>query len=136
MTSLTPEVRVQLGRHLRELRRAQELTLVSLAGEVGVTPSALSQIERGKSEPSLGTLWRLGRALNPSLFDFFPREEAPTVDVTRAGERTVVEFERLRYEAVARSAQRQIDLFFLYLKPGDGPARELTTHAGEETGVV
>jgi transcriptional regulator with XRE-family HTH domain len=136
MTSLTPDVRAELGRHVRDLRLAQELTLARLAAEVGVTASALSQIERGKSEPSLGTLWRLGRALNASLFDFFAREEAPVVDVTRADERTVVEFERLRYEAVARSAERQIDLFFLHLKPGDGPARELTTHAGEETGVV
>jgi transcriptional regulator with XRE-family HTH domain/Iap family predicted aminopeptidase len=136
MTSLAAGVRAELGRHLRELRRAQGLTLAGLAEKVGVTPSALSQIERGKSEPSLGTLWRLGRALNASLFDFFAREEAPTVDVTRAGDRTVVEFERLRYEAVARSAQRQIDLFFLYLRPGEGPVRELTTHAGEESGVV
>src|SRR4051812_35623413 len=136
MTSLTPEVRVQLGRHLRELRLAQELTLVSLAGDVGVTPSALSQIERGKSEPTLGTLWRLGRSLNASLFDFFAREHAAAVDVTRAEDRTIVEFERVRYEAVARSAQRQIDLFFLSLRPGEGPVREPTSHAGEESGVV
>lgn len=136
MTSLAPEVRAELGHHLRELRISKELTLASLAREVGVTPSALSQIERGKSEPSLGTLWRLGRSLNASLFDFFAREQAPTVDVTRADDRTVVEFERLRYEAVARSAQRHIDLFFLALRPGEGPVREPTSHAGEESGVV
>jgi transcriptional regulator with XRE-family HTH domain len=136
MTSLAPDVRVQLGRHLRELRRSADLTLAALAAEVGVTPSALSQIERGKSEPSLGTLWQLGRVLNASLFDFFAREEAPAVDVTSAAERTIVDYERLRYEAVTRSAQRHIDLFFLHLRPGDGPARDLTSHAGEESGVV
>ena len=76
MAGLSPEVRLELGDHLRALRRSHELTLAALAGEVGVTPSALSQIERGKSEPSLGTLWRLGRALNASLFDFFARQEA------------------------------------------------------------
>ena len=107
--------------HLRRLRQAQSLTLRALAEQVGVTASALSQIERGTSEPSLGTLWRLGRALNASLFDFFAGQEAPTVDVTRAGDRTVVEFERFRYEVMARSAQRGIDLFTLRLEPGDGP---------------
>jgi transcriptional regulator with XRE-family HTH domain len=136
VTSLAPEIRLELGRHLRALRLGQGLTLAALAADAGITASALSQIERGSSEPSLGTLWRLGRALNASLFDFFAREEAPEVDVTRADDRTVVAFDGLRYEAVARSAQRQLDLFFMYLRPGDGPARELTSHAGEESGVV
>ena len=122
--------------HLRRLRQAQSLTLASLAGQVGVTASALSQIERGTSEPSLGTLWRLGRALNASLFDFFAGQEAPTVDVTRAGERTVVEFERFSYEVMARSAQRGIDLFTLRLEPGEGPVRDPIGHAGEEAGMV
>ena len=122
--------------HLRRLRQAQSLTLAALAEQVGVTASALSQIERGTSEPSLGTLWRLGRALNASLFDFFAGQEAPTVDVTRAGDRTIVEFERFRYEVMARSAQRGIDLFTLRLEPGDGPVRDPIGHAGEEAGVV
>ena len=136
VTSLDQDVREGLGMHLRRLRRAQSLTLSALAGQVGVTASALSQIERGTSEPSLGTLWRLGRALNASLFDFFAGQEAPTVDVTRAGDRTVVEFERFRYEVMARSAQRGIDLFTLRLEPGDGPVRDPIGHAGEEAGVV
>ena len=122
--------------HLRRLRQAQSLTLAQLADQVGVTASALSQIERGSSEPTLGTLWRLGRALNASLFDFFAGQEAPTVDVTRAGDRTVVEFERFRYEVMARSAQRGIDLFTLRLEPGAGPVRDPVSHAGEEAGMV
>ena len=136
MTSLDQAVREELGMHLRRLRQAQSLTLRALAEQVGVTPSALSQIERGTSEPTLGTLWRLGRALNASLFDFFAAQEAPAVDVTRAGDRTVVEFERFRYEVMARSAQRGIDLFTLRLEPGDGPVRDAVSHAGEEAGMV
>lgn len=134
--SLDAHIRRQLGEHLRALRQREQLTLTELAQQVGVTASALSQIERGKSEPSLGTLWRLGRALNASLFDFFAREQAPSVDVTRADERTVVRFDRFRYEAVTRSVERHLDLFFLYLEPGEEPVRDVTGHAGEECGVV
>jgi transcriptional regulator with XRE-family HTH domain len=101
-----------------------------------VSPSAISQIERGATEPSLGTLWKLGKALNASLFDFFTHEEQPTVEVTRADDRTLVEFERFRYEVVARSSQRLLDLFFLRVAPGDEAVRELTAHTGEECGVV
>ena len=56
--------------------------------------------------------------------------------MTRAGDRTVVEFERFRYEVMARSAQRGIDLFTLRLEPGAGPVRDPVSHAGEEAGMV
>ena len=121
---------------MRHLRQAQHLTLKALAEQVGVTPSALSQIERGKSEPSLGTLWRLGGALKASLFDFFAHDRLASVDVTPADGRTVVEFERFRYEAIAQSPRRTIDLFILRLEPGHGPVRDLVRHPGEEAGLV
>ena len=136
LSGLDDELRRELGRHVRQLRTAQDLTLAALAEQVGVSPSALSQIERGKSEPSLGTLWRLGGVLQASLFDFFAHDRPASVDVTHASERTVVEFDRLRYEAIAVSARRTIDLFILRLEPGKGPVRDLVRHPGEEVGLV
>ncbi len=136
MSGLDDELRHALGRHVRDLRQAQGLTLTALAHRIEVSPSALSQIERGKSEPSLGTLWRLGQALKASLFDFFSHDEPRDVEVTRRDERTLVEFERFRYEAVTRNARRTIDLFVLRLEPGEGPVRDLVGHAGEEAGLV
>lgn len=136
MAGLDADVRLELGRALRQLRRREGLTLAALSQQVGVSVSALSQFETGKAEPSLGTLWNLGRALNASLFDFFARQPTESVDVTPAGERTVVVHGRARYEAVARSSRRKLDLFFLHLQPGDGPVREAVGHAGEEAGVV
>lgn len=136
MSGLDPALRLALGRHVRELRQTQGRTLASLAEQIEISPSALSQIERGKSEPSLGTLWRLGQALKASLFDFFSSGDAADVEITRAGERTLVEFERFRYEAIAVSPRRTIDLFLLRLEPGDGAVREVVGHAGEEAGLV
>lgn len=136
MTGLDESVRRELGHAVRELRTSQRLTLAMLASLVGVSPSAISQIERGATEPSLGTLWKLGKALNASLFDFFTHDEQPAVEVTRRLERTHVEFERFRYEVVARSTERLLDLFFLRVEPGEEAVRETTAHAGEECGVV
>lgn len=136
MSSLDTDTRRELGQLLRELRKRERLTLGALSQQVGVSQSALSQFETGKSEPSLGTLWRLGRALNASLFDFFAKQQAESVDITRSGDRTVVVYERSRYEAVARSSRRKLDLYFLHLQPGGGPVREAVSHAGEECGVV
>ena len=136
MAGLDENIRRELGELLRGLRQREGLTLAALSIEVGVSQSALSQFETGKTEPSLGTLWKLGRALNASLFDFFAREPAEVVEVTRAAARTAVTFDRCRYEAVARSGRRKLDFFFLHLDPGDGPVRDPAAHAGEECGVV
>lgn len=136
MSSLDEPTRRALGKLLREMRTREGLTLAALSQLVGVSQSALSQFESGKAEPSLGTLWSLGRALNASLFDFFAGEPAPTVHITSAAERTVMVHERARYEAITRSSQRRLDLFYLYLQPGAGPVREAAGHAGEECGTV
>jgi transcriptional regulator with XRE-family HTH domain len=136
VSSLDEPTRRALGKLLRELRTREGLTLAALSTLVGVSQSALSQFESGKAEPSLGTLWSLGRALNASLFDFFAAEPAPTVHVTSVTNRTVMVHERARYEAITRSSQRRLDLFYLYLQPGDGAVREAVGHAGEECGTV
>jgi transcriptional regulator with XRE-family HTH domain len=136
VSSLDEVTRRALGKLLRELRKREGLTLSALSQQVGVSQSALSQFESGRTEPSLGTLWSLGRALNASLFDFFAAEPAQTVSVTRANERTVMVYERARYEAVTRSSKRRMDLFYLHLRPGEGPVREAIGHAGEECCTV
>jgi transcriptional regulator with XRE-family HTH domain len=136
VASLDVPTRLALGRLLRELRQRERLTLAALSAQVGVTVSALSQFETGRAEPSLGTLSSLGRALNASLFDFFAQQETENLDVTPAGGRIVVVQDRARYEAIARSSRRKLDLFYLYLQPGDGAVREPVSHAGEEAGVV
>lgn len=136
MAGLEPEMRKALGRMLRDLRRDQDLSLAALGQKVGVSASALSQFETGRAEPSLGTLWQLGRTLNASLFDFFVSEPKESVSLTPSSERTVVTYGRARYEALARSKLRNMDLFLLYLQPGDGVVRDAVGHAGEECGLV
>ncbi len=136
MSSLDSDTRRELGKLLREMRKREGMTLEALSSRVGISHSALSQFETGKTEPTLGTLWKLGQALNASLFDFFANQRAESVNITRERERTVVTYERFRYEAVARSGRRKLDLYFLHLQPGDGPVREPVAHAGEECGVV
>lgn len=136
MNRLDDVTRHRLGQLLRELRKSEHLTLKELSVKAGVTPSALSQFESGRTEPSLGTLWKLGRALNASLFDFFALEPSQSVEVTKSSMRTTMTYERVRYGAIARSRNRTLDLFFMHLEPGVGQVREPVTHAGQEAGVV
>jgi transcriptional regulator with XRE-family HTH domain len=51
-----------LGERLRQLRERWEDTLKVIADETGLSVSYLSDIERGRTEPSLKTLAKLARA--------------------------------------------------------------------------
>lgn len=57
----------EIGPRLQAHRKEQKLTLADLAVMSGVSRSMLSEIERGKANPTYGTLWHLTRALNIDL---------------------------------------------------------------------
>jgi transcriptional regulator with XRE-family HTH domain len=65
------ELRDVIGRRLAALRAEQGLSVSKLARAVGVSPSAVSQIERGQARPSVATLFALSRALNVPTDAFF-----------------------------------------------------------------
>lgn len=56
-----------LGTRLKNARIERGLSLRSLAGAVGVSPSLLSQIENGKTNPSVDTLYTLVQHLDTSV---------------------------------------------------------------------
>ncbi len=56
-----------LGARLRAAREAQKVSLRSVASAIGVSPSLLSQIENGKTNPSVDTLYALVQQLGISV---------------------------------------------------------------------
>src|SRR5690348_13950582 len=64
-----------LGRRLKEVRVRAGLTLRELARQADVSPSLISQIENGKSQPSVATLYTFSRLLNVSIDELFSDEE-------------------------------------------------------------
>ncbi|WP_106477428.1 helix-turn-helix domain-containing protein [Phytohalomonas tamaricis] len=52
-----------LGRRITTLRQARELSLSALAVKAGVAKSNLSNLEQGRGNPTLDTLWRLAKQL-------------------------------------------------------------------------
>ena len=62
---------VTMGAWLQQLRHGVGLSVRTLAAKSGLSPSWLSQVERGQATPSLRTLVRLTRILGVSLGTFF-----------------------------------------------------------------
>jgi transcriptional regulator with XRE-family HTH domain len=62
-----PLWREVLGEQLRELRREQNETLVETAARAGISPQYLSEVERGRKEPSSEMIAALAGALGTTL---------------------------------------------------------------------
>lgn len=73
-----------LGARLKELRKHAGLSLRELARQAEVSPSLVSQIENGKSRPSVSTLYTFARLLNVSVDELFDAD-APEADHSAAG---------------------------------------------------
>lgn len=70
--------RESLGARLRELRLESGMSLRALARELGISPSAVSQIERGGRQPSVGRLIAIVAALGVPLASVFDGEAEAT----------------------------------------------------------
>jgi transcriptional regulator with XRE-family HTH domain len=65
----------QLGGKLRLARRQSGLSLRELARQLSVSPSFLSQMENGKSQPSVATLYSIAQVLGVSIDELFHTDD-------------------------------------------------------------
>jgi transcriptional regulator with XRE-family HTH domain len=72
-----------VGQRIREERAKRGISLRGLARDVGVSASMISQIETGKSQPSVSTLYAITSALGISIQDVF--DTSPELAVVAAG---------------------------------------------------
>jgi len=75
----------QIGGQLRLRRRELGLSLRALAERLGVSPSLISQIERGRANPSVSTLYSIVGELDVSLDELLFNERRPAGSAGEAG---------------------------------------------------
>lgn len=64
----------ELGKKIKDIRLSKSVSLRDLAKHTCLTRSFLSQVERGKTNPSIASLERIARALNIRLSHFFEED--------------------------------------------------------------
>ncbi|MEW1925276.1 XRE family transcriptional regulator [Streptomyces sp. NPDC088360] len=97
----------QVGPGIRRLRRALDLTLADVAARAGVSAPFLSQVENGRSRPSMGSLQRIADALDTTAVQLLASADPPRpVDVVRGGSASVGEGEGARMRPLVRGHQR------------------------------
>jgi transcriptional regulator with XRE-family HTH domain/quercetin dioxygenase-like cupin family protein len=69
-----------LGSRLKDVRLKAGLSLRELARQASVSPSFVSQIENGKSQPSVATLYVFSQLLDVSVDELFEQKEPEAPD--------------------------------------------------------
>lgn len=104
------------------------LSLSALAARAGIAKSTLSQLESGKGNPSIETLWSLASALDIPFSCLF-ETPARAVTLIRAGEGAMLASDQANIAATLLSASgtaERRDLYRMELEPG--PARQSCGH--------
>lgn len=126
-----------LGAGIRSERVRQGLRLTHLAERAGLSASALSQIERGITDPSIGSLRRIASALEVPFFQFLIEPHSPRAVVRKADRRTISFPHRaLEYQLVTPNWRGPFEILALELAPGAASGEERLGHNSEECMVV
>ncbi len=125
---------VDVASCLRELRKEREMSMRALAQRSGLSANALSMIERGKTSPSVSTLYKLADAMDVPVTAFFgPQMERNRVVFLRATERTRVSFQRGIWEGLGgEQFVGRVEPFMLTLESGASSGDNSMVHTGHE----
>lgn len=139
-----------IGDRLRGERIKAGISQRELARRLSLSPSMISQLERGISKPSVGTLYAIVTELGLSLDhvirgddDAGPAEDAPRTrpdsPVVRPGERESIDLASgVRWEELTARSEDGIDFIHATYEVGGAstPDESLMRHHGREYGYV
>ncbi len=121
---------MKLGERLRELRQQQERTLLQLAQATSLSVSYLSDLERGRTNPSIDTLEKIATAYQMTLGDLVagaegwetsPQEGLPSglQELVDGGELDVAaarDLSRVEFRGKRPQTADEWQLLYLHLK--------------------
>lgn len=127
-------ISIDVGRRLRELREARNVSIRGLAQNSGLSANALSMIERGRSSPSVSTLYKLADALGVPMTSFFAAQaEKRQAVLVKAEERTRIPFSRGVWEGLGgEHFTGRVEPFVLTLESGASSGTHNMAHGGHE----
>jgi transcriptional regulator with XRE-family HTH domain/uncharacterized cupin superfamily protein len=143
---------LDVGDELRRVRVSRKLSLRSVATEVGVSASLLSQVETGKTQPSVSTLYALVNHLGISLDGLMKGqiqvdstsgaggyEDGHHGIVQRRSENPLIEMENgVAWERLADGGREDADPLMVTYEPGSSSSVDgkMMRHDALEYGVI
>jgi len=129
---------VQIGKHIKRIRRQRKLTLEFVGESTGFTKAYISLIESGKKLPPIATLSKIAHVLNVDIGAFFNQNKTEDeITLVRREERKTVVRDGTafgyQYEAIAPLKRRKKMEPFIITHPPNLPETNMRVdHEGEE----
>lgn len=131
--------RLQLGKRLKKARQAQRLTLKAIEAAAGISATHVSEIERGRTSPTLGALVRIAAALGKDPAYFLEREELADISSVTAEDRVSESLHDHSGTSAALTTSipgSRLQARHHVLEPGRSYRAEAHAHEGEEAVLV
>ena len=139
-----------VGAELRRVRAEKKLSLRSVASAVGVSASLLSQVETGKTQPSVSTLYALVSHLGISLDGIMSGTAGPSTGLVekvhtansvlqRGSDNPTIDMENgVTWERLAHGTANLADPLLVTYPPGSSSSLEgkLMRHSAQEYGYL
>jgi len=138
-----------LGTKIKLLRIKNRMSAKALAESIGVSPSLISKIEKGTTNPSIDVLRKMVAQLHVTMADLMESETtlragAPEsrargqASVVRADERKVLRLPQrgITCQILTPDAQGSAEFLWVEMEPGDGGETFYAHLKGEECALV
>lgn len=127
-----------VGQKIRAIRKEKGYTLEILASRTGLSKGLLSQVERGISQPSLESLWRISKALESNFSYFFEEIDHNYVHLLKKEKRrqVVLPDSTGTYSLLSTGRNARLGVLEVRLKPGEETRDQLVQSEGEECLVI
>lgn len=129
-----------VGRQLRTLRKMRNLTLEELGRRSEVSMGLISQIERGRGNPSFNTLVQMAHALDVPIGRLFNTAEK-TSPVVRLAQRRLLDIHvsggtEALHELLSPGLDGALEAIWVEAPAGYDTSETPFSHPGEEFGLV
>lgn len=113
-------IEYHVGELLRELREKRGLSVRTLAGNAGFSPSFISQVENGQASPSIASLEKIAACLDITLAEFFQAGATRSSAVVRAHERPRLEsgWSKAEIESLGAGRVTRLEPVLITLRAG------------------
>lgn len=112
------EIAEIIAYNLKKIREERNLSQSQLAKQAGVSKVIISQIEKGDSNPTINTIWKLTGALELPYTSLLEMEETKTVHIRKADISELEEDKYHIFSYYSKNAQRNFELYQIEMDEG------------------
>ena len=128
-----------VGKRMREIRIRKGLTLKEVAQHARVTPSLISQLERGKANPSLSVLSLIANCLEVSVAslldgDATRADRSPVLH--KRNRKTLITTGNARHQLLSQHCDLNCEFILNEWAPGTSASSGEVRHEGVECGLL